>query len=116
MPSRVKQDSRACYGAQAAGRRCKGGHDSIAVDEATADRPLPWTTRCAAATARAFAAEDATGHDRGRGQSRAMIVAAALSTAFGVAVALSVAADAVTTMAGCDYVGDNAAQVVTLAE
>ena len=45
-----------------------------------------------------------------------MIVAAASPTTFGVAVALSVTADAVATMAGCNHVGDNAAHVVALAE
>ena len=111
----MKRGGRAGYRARAAERRCKGGHDAVAVDEAPADGPSPWTTHCAVATARACAAEDATDHDRGHGQSRVMVVAAASTTAFDVAVALSVAADAVTTMAGCNHVGHDEAHAVALA-
>ena len=44
-----------------------------------------------------------------------MIMTEASSTALGVAVALSVAPDAVTTMTGCDQPGDDVAEIMALA-
>ena len=44
-----------------------------------------------------------------------MIITEASPTALGVAVALSVAPDAVTTMTGCDQAGDYVAEVMALA-
>ena len=45
----------------------------------------------------------------------AMIITEASPTALGVAVAFSVAPDAVTTMTGCDQAGDYVAEVMALA-